>query len=102
MLNEMQDKLMAIYDRDNYTCQRCKQPASQIAHRIAKSQSNRKMLIKFYNIDKKDVDKIIHHELNMVAVCGLKCNDSYNIGFNRIAVDKLIKEILQELKNDTN
>jgi 5-methylcytosine-specific restriction endonuclease McrA len=94
----MQDKLMAIYDRDNYTCQRCQQPASQIAHRIAKTKSNINMLIKFWGVDKKEAEKIIHHELNLVAVCGLKCNDSYNIGFNRIATDKLIKEILEDLK----
>ena len=60
---------------------------SQLAHRIKKSKAN----IKKYG------KEIIHHPLNMKAVCGLECNAVFDLGHNEYAIEKLVSEIIREI-----
>ena len=95
----MTDNLLDIYDRDNWTCQRCNKPASQIAHLISKGKVNHKYVMRYVMENYPEMtniksDDIIHHKLNMIAVCGLECNSSYNIGNNIVKTNELIEKIL--------
>jgi hypothetical protein len=58
------------------------------AHRIANTKTNRKV---FGN-------KIDRNE-NLVSVCCLECNDSYNIGNNPVKSAKLIAIIKENGRN---
>jgi len=97
------EKLLNIYNRDGWRCQYqdCNEMATEIAHRIAKSKSNKKYIrdyaVKNYNLvlSKSDVEKIIHHEKNLVASCK-KHNDYFNIGFKKMKRDSLISEIIEK------
>lgn len=64
-----------------YTC--------QLAHRIPKTKYNLKTYGK----------EIIHHDLNLVAVCSLKCNSSVLLdpSTHPIEAKKLIEEIKENL-----
>ena len=77
------DKRMAIFERDGWECQRCGKPATHLAHRIAQTKSN---IAKFGK-------HRIHHPYNIVSVCGLACNASYNIGNKPIKSMLLIDAI---------
>ena len=101
----MTDELLDIYERDNWTCQRCNKRATQIAHRISKGKVNHKYVIRYIIENYPEMthlksDDIIHHKLNMIAVCDLECNSSFNIGNNIVKANKLIDEIIEELRND--
>lgn len=74
----------AILNAYSWTCQICDRPANQLAHRIAQTKSN----IRKYG------KHIIHHWLNLLPVCSLKCNDACNIGFKPYEVSLLVKDIL--------
>jgi hypothetical protein len=67
------------YTLDAWSCQKCGRPATQMAHRIANTKTNRKI----YG------NKIDHNE-NLVSVCSLDCNSTYNIGNNPVKSAKLI------------
>jgi hypothetical protein len=82
------EKKKMIFAKNNYTCQKCGQPAIFLAHRISKSRMN----IEKYG------KEIIHAENNLVPVCEKqKCNDSFNIGFNQGKIEKLLKIIFENL-----
>lgn len=86
------DKKLYILNRDNWKCQYpgCSNPACHLAHRIAQTKAN----IKKYG------KSIIHHELNLVAVCeNLEHNSYFNIGFNPVETEKLVEKIKAELEN---
>jgi hypothetical protein len=80
----MTDKQRLQYDiryiLDNWQCQNCGKPAMQIAHRIANTKTNRKVF-----------GNKIDNNVNLVSVCSLECNDSYNIGNNPGKCEKLIQ-----------
>jgi 5-methylcytosine-specific restriction endonuclease McrA len=86
--NEMRDK---IFRRDSYTCQRCGksvyEDSPQLAHRVSRNKMNLK----------KYGSCVINHELNMVSVCSLRCNDSMNIGFNPVKTNELVEKIRDAL-----
>ena len=64
---------------DSYICQKCGKMATQTAHRIANTKTN----IKKYG------NEFINHNINLVSVCCLECNDSYNIGNKPLQADRL-------------
>jgi len=64
------EKMEQIHKAYFYQCAKCGEPSNQLAHIIPK----RKTRIKKYSKD------VIHHPLNLVPVCSLKCNDSCDIG----------------------
>ena len=63
---DINERKIQIMDRDNWTCQVCGEFATQLAHRIPQSKMN----IRKYG------KRVIHHPLNLVSVCGLRCNSS--------------------------
>jgi 5-methylcytosine-specific restriction endonuclease McrA len=66
---EIEQKRQRIFQRDNYICLVCGEPARQIAHGI----SNSKMNLKKYG------DEIVNHDFNLFSVCSLACNSKMNI-----------------------
>lgn len=83
--NENREELFASV---HYRCQVCGLPLTwfgtpQLAHRIAQSKANLKRF----------GEAVIHHKLNLVPVCSLKCNDACNIGFNAVAANSLAESI---------
>ena len=83
-----------IFIRDMFTCKRCNkrfhgwQGKLQIAHRIKQGEGSINWIrgeLRKRGIDKSDKwieDKIIDHPDNVVTVCSLTCNDSFNIFYN--------------------
>lgn len=82
-----EEKRLEIFERDKWTCQVCgkwlREGVPQLAHRIAQTKAN----IRKYG------KEVIHHPLNLVSVCSLRCNSACNIGFNRIECERLIGDI---------
>ena len=83
--NERREEMFA---RAYYICKVCGHPlhwqgTAQLAHRIAQSKAN---VTRFGA-------HVVHHDLNLVPVCSLKCNDLCNIGFNPVAAQALADEI---------
>lgn len=91
--------------RDNYICQKCGKPALTVAHRIAKSKANKLFIFKYIYEKKQEftshanVNKMIHHQFNLVTACNGNCNDSYNIGMNPEKSKKLI-ELIWSMGNE--
>jgi len=92
-----------IMSRDGYMCQRCGQPATQLAHSIGQDHSrkhNRNVAMiqrewqKLFSIslDKSAACDIIHHKLNLHASCA-KCNSYFNIAQKPEAVRALLRLI---------
>lgn len=71
-----------LLERDHWTCRVCGQAANQLAHRIPQSKMN----IKKYG------KHVIHHSLNLVSVCSLRCNSSVII--NGLEEKSLVADIL--------
>ena len=84
---EAEEKRTRIYYRSSGRCEICEQPmpitTMQLAHRIGQTKANLKKYGK----------EIIHHELNMKAVCGLRCNARADISFRTEEVKALVEEI---------
>lgn len=72
------------YERDNYVCQVCGSPATQIGHRIGQGKLCRSM----YGSD------IIDHVVNLVSVCDLKCNKKVDVTSSPIEREKVLVEII--------
>jgi len=70
----------------NQVCEICGKPATQLAHRIPQTETN----LRIYG------PSIIHHDLNLAAVCGLKHNAAVNIGRNPEAVKALVLQIRRD------
>ena len=90
----MNKKRQAEYEKryaiDGRICQRCGKPATQIAHRIANTKVNRKYW-----------GELIDNCVNLVPVCNLECNASYNIGMKPIKCNRL-QELAEKDKNYTS
>ncbi len=88
----MVDGLLAIYERDEWTCV-CGNSVHiygtpQIAHRLSQSKVNLK----------KWGAEVIHHPVNLRAVCSLKCNASVATHDWR----QVLKEIEEYEQDKTN
>jgi hypothetical protein len=85
---EAEEKKIEILSAYNYRCIQCGGQAIFLAHRIAKTKNN----IKRYGT------AVIHHEKNLLPVCSNpRCNDACNIGGRPGDVEKLVREIQEEL-----
>lgn len=74
------------YELDKRQCQKCGKAAKQMAHRIANTKTNRKVY-----------GNIIDHNENLVSVCSLDCNGTFNIGNNPVKSAKLIAIINEKV-----
>lgn len=101
----IEEKLKKIYNRDNWQCQKCGEPATEIAHRIAKGKVNRHYIYNFifreYGdfLKEKQISEIIHHPLNTVASCR-DCNSYFNIGNIDLPRDLLIRTIYDKIREE--
>lgn len=83
-----------IFQRDVFTCRWCNkslhdsQSIPQLAHIIPQNK---------YNI-KKYGKIIIHNPLNMMSVCGLKCNAKFDIGVKNELIEKLVALIKESIE----
>lgn len=71
----------------NQACEICGKPAKQLAHRIPQT----KMMMRLYGPD------VIHHDLNLAAVCGLKHNAAVNIRNRPVRIVALVQQIQREI-----
>jgi 5-methylcytosine-specific restriction endonuclease McrA len=80
-----------VFDRDEWTCQVCGMPVTtetaQLAHRIPQSKVN----------IKKFGEEIIHHPLNMLTVCCLRCNNVVQVNAPLLQ-EQIEREIYDEIK----
>jgi 5-methylcytosine-specific restriction endonuclease McrA len=78
-----------LFERDSWQCQVCGGPLTtpQLAHRIGQ----RKQFLKLYG------SQIIHHPLNLVSVCSLKCNAHVDISNRPADIADLVRQIKEEL-----
>lgn len=81
----------AVFERDNYICQNCRESVMkygtpQAAHRINSSDCN----VKAHGVE------VIYHRFNMKATCSLFCNSRFNI--NNKPAQKM--ELLIQIKAD--
>lgn len=88
---EAQEGRLALFAACGWLCQVCGRPlregVPQLAHRIPK----RKDRIAKYG------PEVIHHRLNLVPVCGLKCNGKVDLSNRPLEEAELVKEILNAL-----
>jgi hypothetical protein len=85
-----------IFDRDIWRCNNCGMPATEIAHRVAFTESNKKYCMKRYGITHKDAEGILNHPSNLAASCR-ECNDYFNIGYKRHIAEKMMNEIAERM-----
>ena len=88
-----QEKRLQIFIKSGWECDHCggylnRYSTPQLGHRISQTK---------YNIKKYGKD-IIHHPLNMKAVCSIKCNSAVAIGKSMSEqINSLVNEIKREL-----
>ena len=97
-----------ILDRDHWMCQwpNCYLSATELAHRIAKTQANcievQALWAELFN-EKYDIAwvkfNIINHDLNIVASCR-KHNDYFNCGNNPEEMKKIIIAIKNFMESE--
>ena len=99
---ELNIRINEIHEKYDFRCQYkgCDKRSEQIAHRVAKSESNKSMIkerLKHLGLDNKiKVDAVINHDFNVIASCS-KHNDYFNIGFRPIETTRLITAIIKDL-----
>ena len=99
-LAELKERIQA---RDHYQCQRCGQPGTELAHKIAKTQPNIKQhgreACEAWKIEPTPESvsywgqRITWHPLNLSLSCR-GCNDSFNIG-NQTAKARALAAVIR-------
>jgi hypothetical protein len=93
---KIQETRLRIFNRDNWKCTQCglrlshERAVAQLAHVLPQ----KKMYIKKYGND------IIHHDLNMLSVCGLKCNSKVDINGKDALIEKHVQKIREAIDNE--
>jgi len=70
----------------NQVCEICGKPATQLAHRIPQT----KTMLRLYG------PEVIHHDLNLAAVCGLKHNAAVSIKNRPVRIVALVQQIQRD------
>ena len=88
MTNSYSEKRDFVFARAGYRCEACGESvmrfgAPQLAHRIPQTKQN----VTKYGLE------IIHHPLNLVATCCLRCNGKVDIRNHPIIVAALVSKI---------
>jgi len=92
-----------VMSRDGYMCQRCGNPATELAHSIGQDRSKKQnrnisMIQREWQnlfgitLDKRSARDIMHHHLNLHASCA-KCNSYFNIAYKPESVRALLRVI---------
>lgn len=78
-----------VYARAGYRCEVCGGLLNvpQLAHRIPQTASNLKRYGK----------KIIHHPVNLIAACSLRCNAAVDIRNHPAEIAAIVAKIKEEL-----
>ena len=88
---EYEETRILVFNMAGGKCEVCGAPLEyttfQLAHRIPQ----RKHFVKKYG------KEVIHHEFNLAATCGLKCNNAVSIGGKPTAVESLATSIREEI-----
>lgn len=94
-----------VYKRSHYMCEYegCTRRATEIAHRIANTKENLRMIQRFVR-DATGIDmtdeytkiKFLFSPHNLAASCR-EHNDYFNCGYNNAEVAKIIAKCLEEL-----
>lgn len=92
---EAEEKREELFAAAWWSCVVCKWPlgiegTSQLAHRVAKTKGR----LAIYGAE------VIHHALNLVPVCSLRCNDACNIGNSGAESAELLARIKRVLNDD--
>ncbi len=88
---DISEAITEVYNRDNWTCQKCGGRGTEIAHRIAQTKVN----LKKYSAE------IVHSKINTVTSC-TNCNSSFNVGFNPLVTQIIIKAVASGICDDMN
>ncbi|MDA3900041.1 MAG: hypothetical protein PF637_05925 [Spirochaetes bacterium] len=101
---KVHDTKMKVFTRDGFTCQKCKKMFEfsdlELAHRIMKGKAARRYIRSWYQerffevLSEADIDRIIHHPLNLVTSCK-KCNSSFNCFNNYCETEILLTKIIR-------
>lgn len=90
---DIKETRLKVFKKARFQCQVCGLPfysdkaTPQLAHQIKQSK---------YNI-KKYGKEVIHHPLNLKAVCSLSCNAKADLGVKEELIKKLVMKINIEL-----
>lgn len=83
-----------VFNRSGGFCEVCGEPISfddyQLAHRIPQRK---------YNLAKYG-KRVIHHPLNLVATCSLRCNTAVSLNTHTEEVRLLVESIEERLEAD--
>jgi len=102
------EQLETILDRDNWVCcyPGCNDRAVEPAHRISQNKGGRKYIkdmfmdLFFWECNKKVIDEIIHHPINVKSVCSNKAHNSFfaiNPATKPLRAQKLVEEIYRNM-----
>lgn len=114
---DLQQKILERHRKAGNRCEyinvygeRCNNPSVQIAHRVVKGKTGRRVVKKLWfelfgeqlKLTSKKMDDIIHHKINTGASC-IKHNDSFLVGIWREnKIKEMLKEIYIDLKQRRN
>lgn len=93
---EEQEKRLQIFRRAGWKCECCGQRLSrdgmhpQLAHIIPQKKRN----IKKYG------KQVIHHQLNLKAVCSGRCNSAVDINGKDMLIEKLVNKIQDNIDSN--
>ena len=84
-LEDQKKRIFAIYGG---RCACCGKPATQLAHQIPQT----KRFLRKYGRE------VIHHRMNLLPVCNLRCNAKVDIGNRPLVVKQLVIDIRKAMK----
>lgn len=94
IIMDIHDTRLFIFKRAHWHCEVCKTSLSKGVPQLAHIINQSKMYLNMYG------PEIIHHPLNMKAVCGLICNSKVSINGKHNLVEILVDVIRGEIENE--
>lgn len=108
MEQTLDEKRFRIYRRDYNMCRRCGTRKNlQLAHGIAQTKDNAKMIKRLYGemfhveITIAQAWEIIHSDYNLYTSCD-KCNSYFNFGFKPELVKKFLRNYYDATKEENS
>ena len=92
--DQLSETRVHILNRSGWMCENCGAQLTSAGFQLAHRIPQRKHLLKKYG------KKVIHHPLNMAAVCSEECNAAVSVGNNETEHQRIIEEIERdEIRN---